>query len=80
MPIYEYDCAKCGPFEATQRITEAPLKKCERCGGKVQRLISASSFALKGGGWYSDLYSSKKSDASSSKPASKPSEGSAAKA
>lgn len=72
MPIYEYACEKCGPFEVTQKITEPPLKKCERCGRKVQRLISASSFALKGGGWYSDLYGAKK-------PAAEKSEGSKTK-
>jgi putative FmdB family regulatory protein len=60
MPIYEYACDKCGhEFEAEQRITEAPLKSCPACRGrKVRRLISRTSFVLKGSGWYSDLYSS----------------------
>ena len=67
MPLYEYDCATCGTFEATQRITEAPLRACPTCGGeKVQRLISANSFALKGGGWYADLYGGSKSKGDSS--------------
>jgi putative FmdB family regulatory protein len=61
MPVYEYACEKCGhEFEAEQRITEAPLKTCPRCRArKLKRLISQTSFVLKGGGWYADLYSSK---------------------
>ena len=52
MPIYEYKCAECGVFEATQRITEDPLKKCPTCQSKVRKLISNTSFQLKGSGWY----------------------------
>jgi putative FmdB family regulatory protein len=52
VPIYEYVCATCGEFEVTQRITDAPLKRCPTCRGKVRKLISASSFQLKGTGWY----------------------------
>jgi putative FmdB family regulatory protein len=61
MPVYEYACSKCGhEFEAEQRITEAPLKTCPRCRArKLKRLISQTSFVLKGSGWYADLYSSK---------------------
>jgi putative FmdB family regulatory protein len=63
MPIYEYECAKCGKrFEVMQKISDAPLKKHENCGGKVERVISPSGFILKGGGWYKDLYSTPKSD------------------
>jgi putative FmdB family regulatory protein len=63
MPLYEYACAACGPYEVSQRITDAPLRACPKCGGRrVQRLISASSFALKGSGWYRDLYGGSKSD------------------
>ncbi len=60
MPIYEYACEKCeSEFEAEQRITDDPIKSCPRCKSrKVKRLISKTSFVLKGGGWYSDLYSS----------------------
>jgi putative FmdB family regulatory protein len=63
MPIYEYQCGACGHrFEEWQKITEAPVKTCPKCKAKkVERLISATSFTLKGGGWYSDLYSSSKS-------------------
>ena len=61
MPIYEYLCAKCKhEFEAEQRITDAPIRTCPKCRArKVKRLISQTSFVWKGGGWYSDLYSSK---------------------
>jgi putative FmdB family regulatory protein len=53
MPIYEYRCSKCGNvFEVLQKFSDSPLKKHEKCGGKVERLISASGFHLKGGGWY----------------------------
>ena len=60
MPIYEYLCDKCEhEFEREQRITEDPVKTCPKCRSRrVKRLISRTSFVLKGGGWYSDLYSS----------------------
>ena len=60
MPIYEYLCAKCDhEFEVEQRITDDPVKTCPECRSrKVKRLISQTSFVLKGSGWYSDLYSS----------------------
>ena len=59
MPIYEYQCQKCGTFEATQRITEKPLGKCPTCKGKVKKLISNTSFQLKGTGWYVTDYARK---------------------
>src|SRR5687767_1770594 len=61
MPVYEYACDKCGhEFEAEQRISDDPIRTCPKCRArKVKRLISRTSFVLKGGGWYSDLYSSK---------------------
>lgn len=60
MPIYEYHCAKCNSeFEVEQRITEDPIKTCPRCRSRrVKRLISQTSFTLKGGGWYADGYTS----------------------
>jgi putative FmdB family regulatory protein len=59
MPIYEYSCAKCGTFEVTQRITEKPLRRCPTCKGKVSKLISNTSFQLKGSGWYVTDYAGK---------------------
>src|SRR5262245_8796116 len=52
MPIYEYRCEKCGDFEQTQRISDPPLDRCPTCRRKVRRLISNTSFQLKGSGWY----------------------------
>ncbi len=61
MPIYEYECTKCGhQTEVWQRITDQSVTKCERCKGKMRRLISQSSFHLKGTGWYVTDYASKK--------------------
>lgn len=59
MPIYEYQCQKCGTFEVSQRITEKPLGKCPTCKGKVKKLISNTSFQLKGTGWYITDYARK---------------------
>ena len=59
MPIYEYRCRKCGEFEVTQRITEPPLARCPTCRGKVTKLISNTSFHLKGSGWYVTDYGRK---------------------
>lgn len=58
MPTYEYSCPGCGTYDVEQRITEKPLATCQKCGGPVKRLISRSSFALRGGGWYADGYAS----------------------
>jgi putative FmdB family regulatory protein len=52
MPIYEYRCEHCGDFEETQRISDPPLQRCPKCRRKVRRLISSTSFQLKGSGWY----------------------------
>jgi len=59
MPIYEYRCRKCGEFEVTQRITDAALTRCPTCRGKVTKLISNTSFQLKGSGWYVTDYARK---------------------
>jgi putative FmdB family regulatory protein len=56
--VYEYECNGCQKvFEIQQRIADAPASVCPECGGKVRKLISMSSFQLKGGGWYTDGYS-----------------------
>jgi len=66
MPIYEYQCDNCGVFEVSQRITEDSLKKCPTCKAKVKRLISNTSFMLKGSGWYATDYGHSKTNPSSS--------------
>ena len=77
MPIYEYKCKACGnEFEYQQRMSDPPKTDCEQCGGGLEKLISRSSFALKGGGWYKDLYSSPKPKGGSSESASSPKESS----
>ena len=65
MPTYEYECSNGHQFEVVQRITAEPVRECEVCGAETRRLISATSFILKGGGWYSDGYSRSKSGGSS---------------
>ncbi len=59
MPIYEYQCEKCGHFEVTQKITGNSLRRCPTCKGKVKKLISNTSFQLKGTGWYITDYARK---------------------
>jgi putative FmdB family regulatory protein len=71
MPIYEYECAKCGVFEVNQRITEDPLRKCPTCRSKVKKLISNTSFQLKGSGWYVTDYARKDGGGKESSKASK---------
>ena len=72
MPTYEYECPKCPRvFEVKQRITEPKLEVCERCGGPIHRLLSATPFILKGGGWYvTDYPSESRKKASKSESAS----------
>ncbi len=68
MPIREYKCKDCGNYiEVIQGINEKPLEKCEKCGGKLEKLISNSSFVLKGSGWYKTDYASSGSSGSGSK-------------
>lgn len=57
MPIYEYECKKCGRItEALQGFNDPPLKRCKHCKGKLEKLISLSSFQLQGTGWYATDY------------------------
>lgn len=61
MPIYEYSCQKCHKeLEIMQKITDAPVPKCPECGGKMKKIISNTSFVLKGTGWYATDYASDK--------------------
>ena len=74
MPVYEYECSDCHKvFEVQQKISDAPLSVCPECDGSVRKLMSMSSFQLKGGGWYADGYSSASGGAGKSAPAATPS-------
>jgi putative FmdB family regulatory protein len=82
VPIYEYQCSNCGEiFEAFQKVSDEPLTECRFCRGKVEKLISQSSFQLKGSGWYLTDYANKSSSSSATeKPkASEPAGDAAAK-
>jgi putative FmdB family regulatory protein len=70
MPIYEYQCPQCGGItEAWQKFSDLPLTTCVHCQGTLKRLISQSSFHLKGSGWYVTDY--KKTGQTSSSPSHK---------
>jgi putative FmdB family regulatory protein len=60
VPIYEYSCTKCGEtVEAMQKMSDPPLKKCPKCGGLLAKMMSSTSFVLKGTGWYATDYAKK---------------------
>ena len=52
MPLYEYQCPKCGRFELIRKFADPPVTECPTCGSPVQKLASAPAFHLKGTGWY----------------------------
>ena len=60
MPIYEYKCLGCeSHFEKMQKVSDAPLTICEKCGGELEKQWSLSGFQFKGAGWYVTDYSNK---------------------
>ncbi len=60
MPIYEYKCLRCGEhLEKIQKVSDAPLETCEKCGGRLEKQISLSGFQFKGAGWYVTDYAKK---------------------
>ena len=69
MPIYEYECRKCKAHtEAFQKVSDKPLTKCPKCGGRLEKRISAPAIQFKGSGWYVTDYAgkaTKESDTSS---------------
>ena len=72
MPIYEYQCTKCGRIEeAFQKFSDKPLTKCKNCAGKLHKLISQSTFHLKGSGWYVTDYANKTKNTSTASKESK---------
>ena len=73
MPIYEYECSKCGKIEeALQKFSDKPLKKCRHCSGRLHKIVSHSSFQLKGTGWYVTDYADRSKKSSSSPDSSSP--------
>lgn len=65
MPIYEYQCTKCGhEFDEIQKFSDPPIQKCPKCKGKVEKKLSAPSFQLKGTGWYVTDFKDKAKDKS----------------
>jgi putative FmdB family regulatory protein len=60
MPIYEYECRKCKAHtEAFQKVSDKPLTKCPKCGGRLEKRISAPAIQFKGSGWYVTDYAGK---------------------
>jgi putative FmdB family regulatory protein len=73
MPIYEYTCRKCQEHvEIMQKVSDKPLTRHSKCGGKLEKQWSQTSFQLKGSGWYVTDYAGKKTDA---KEGAEPKEG-----
>ena len=67
MPLYEYQCKKCGHrFEKIQKFSDRMVKKCPDCGGPVEQMISAPAVQFKGSGWYVTDYAKKSSSPGSS--------------
>jgi len=57
MPIYEYRCASCRQtFEVIQKFSDPPVTTCAHCSGPLEKLVSRTSFHLKGGGWFNSAY------------------------
>ena len=72
MPLYEYQCKKCGHvFEKIQKFSDKPIKKCPECGGQVEQTISAPAVQFKGSGWYVTDYAKKSHVPASSDGSSK---------
>lgn len=65
MPLYEYECAKCGNrFEKIESVSASTTKKCPKCGGKAGRLLAAPAIQFKGSGWYVTDYAGRNAAAS----------------
>jgi putative FmdB family regulatory protein len=71
VPLYEYQCARCGRFEIIRKFSDPPLLTCPTCGGEVQKVLSAPAIQFKGTGWYITDYARK----STGKEAGKSGEG-----
>ena len=74
MPLYEYQCGRCGRFELIRKFSDPPLEKCPTCEGEIQKLLSSPAIQFKGAGWYVTDYA-KKSGGESGKSEGAKSEG-----
>jgi len=69
VPLYEYECTKCHHrFEVIQKLSDAPLTKCPKCKGRLEKLISAPAIQFKGSGWYVTDYGKGQAAGSNTKP------------
>jgi putative FmdB family regulatory protein len=68
MPIYEYECPRCGRFDVLQKVSERPLRTHAACGSRVTKLMSAGAFAFKGSGFYATDYKGKGAAPACDKP------------
>ena len=74
MPIYEYECRKCSAhMEVLQKFSDKPLVKCRKCGGRLEKLLSAPAIQFKGTGWYVTDYAGKRSEKGEEKKSTEPS-------
>lgn len=68
MPIYEYECKSCGRIEeAIQKFSDKPITKCGHCSGTLHKIVSQSTFHLKGSGWYVTDYANKATSCNTTK-------------
>jgi putative FmdB family regulatory protein len=73
MPIYEYRCRSCGAhLEVMRKVSDPPLRKCRSCGGRLDKMVSRTSFQLKGQGWFAHGYTSGPSPSDSRSDTEKP--------
>ncbi|MGH9356357.1 MAG: FmdB family zinc ribbon protein [Terriglobia bacterium] len=80
MPLYEYQCKGCGAIvEKIQKFSDAPLRKCEKCGGKLERLLSSPAIQFKGSGFYITDYARKSGSDGGKSPAASGTEAASAK-
>jgi putative FmdB family regulatory protein len=77
VPLYEYQCDRCGRFEIIRKFADAALKVCPTCGGAVEKLLSSPAIQFKGSGWYVTDYGRKSSGGEGKKDGEKPGSGEA---
>ena len=80
MPLYEYECPKCGNFDKIRKFSDPPLKKCPTCGSPITKVLSAPAIQFKGAGWYVNDYAKKSKGSESSESKDSESKGSDSKA